>query len=931
MTPEQWRRVGELFHEALDRTPGERASFAHQACAGDPEVQRELLSLLDNDRAAGGFVERQVKSAVLSLFDADVTQARIDRIGAYKILKELGRGGMGTVYLAERDDAQYQSKVAIKLVRPGMDTGIILHRFRRERQTLARLQHPHIARLLDGGTTNDGLPYIVMEYIPGLPISEYVKVHDLGILERLRLFLDVCSAVEYAHQHFVVHRDIKPGNILVSDSGTVKLLDFGICKLLHSEPLPETATGTLRMLTPDYASPEQVRGDPVTIASDIYSLAAVLYELLTGYKPHRFENRTPKAVEQGICDHDVIRPSLVPDKALARRLKGDLDNILMLALQKDPQRRYASVERFSEDIRRYLAHQPVRARPDTLRYRVRKFARREGKMLVAGAVVMGCLLAGALASWHEARIAEANLREARRLANVFVFDVHDAVRDLPGSTRARQLIVETGLRFLDGLAGNSRRDWALKAELATAYQRIGDVQGNVLGANLGNTRAALESYGKAAALLDAILIHDPGNRNAQLDRLKVGQRIGAVYIYTEHSEHALASFREAEKMGEDLAARNPGDEQIAATLAEVYAASGHALWHSGEFSSSLDESSKAVALASRLSAASPKDRHLQQILAGAYSDIGMDQTRLGQLNEGLQQYRQALAILEELARQEPANVSYQQLLMSTYSHRGDTLGNPNWRSLGDAAGALEAYRQMLTVARRLHETDPANQQAVSDYAIALTRVAAVLPDQDSTERLSMLQESLKLLREIEQVNPQNMDNHWDMSHGYLLLGNALVQAKDRAAGIRAYQESVSLGETLLAAGRALPAVDLVSAHEKLALLAAETGDRKTALTEARRALDISGPDGVLAKGRPASFQRFLVPRGTAAIGLVLVTLSKARGATPAQALQDRQEALRWLQESLAAWRPLQSDPAFAPPQKFEMQRVEAALTEIQGR
>ena len=305
MTPEQWRKVGELFHQAFDVPEGRRISWA-QEISPDVEVGRELLSLLENDRAAAGLVERKVKSAVVSMFDGP-TARQHQPVGPYKLLRELGRGGMGTVYLAERDDQQYQTKVAIKLVRPGMDTDFILHRFRRERQILAQLQHPNIARLLDGGTTEDGRPYIVMEYISGVPITEYASTRAPAITERLQLFLDVCSAVEYAHQHFVVHRDIKPGNILISDSGVAKLLDFGICKLLHNEiPAAETASGTLRMLTPDYASPEQVRGEPITIASDIYSLAAVLYELLTGFKPHRIEKLTPQAVERAICEYDLV-------------------------------------------------------------------------------------------------------------------------------------------------------------------------------------------------------------------------------------------------------------------------------------------------------------------------------------------------------------------------------------------------------------------------------------------------------------------------------------------------------------------------------------------------------------------------------------------------------------------------------------------------
>ena len=927
MTPEQWRTVGELFHEALNVPAAERTVWVKQASSIDNDVRRELLSLLENDRLAAGFVERKVKSAVVSLFDGPAA-AQQQRVGPYKLLRELGHGGMGTVYLAERDDAQYETKVAIKLVRPGMDTEIILHRFRRERQILARMQHPHIARLLDGGTTDDGRPYIVMEYISGAPITEYSKAYGLGISEQLKLFLDVCSAVEYAHQHFVVHRDIKPSNILVSDSGTAKLLDFGICKLLRTEGLAaDTACGTLRMLTPEYASPEQVRGDSVTIASDIYSLAAVLYELLTGYKPHRIENLTPQAWERAICEYDVIRPSLVPNKALARRLEGDLDTILLKALQKDPQRRYASVEQFSDDIRRYLAHQPVKARPDTIAYRVGKFARRQRSPLIAAGLVTGCLIAGIVVSVREANIARANLQEGRRLANVFVFGVHDAVRDLPGSTRARRLIVETGLQYLNNLARNSRRDWDLKNELATAYQRIGDVQGNVTGANLGNTKEALESYTKAMGLLDSILDHDSTNRTALLTRITVLQRVGTLFLYTQDSARSLASFREAQRVGENLLSLSPDDPQVAGELAQVYTATGDALAIAGSFPASIEQHAKAVTLLLKFSPAASKDGTLKKTLAAAYSAIGMDETRLGQLNKGLEQFQRALSLLKELTRQDPANASYQRALMSTYSHLGDVLGNPRWRSLRDAQGALDAYQQMLAVARRLYEQDPANQQATSDYAIALTRVAAVMPPGELQQRLPMLQDSLHLLRAIAQVNPQNSMNRWDLAHGYWLLGDALI-ASDRAGAIRAYEESAAVAEGLIAAGVDSPVPDLVAVREKLGLLAAKDGNRAAALADARRVLDISDGAGPLAKGRSESVQRFLTPRGSAAMGLIYAALARATNTSRAIALEDRRHAREWLGKSLAAWRELQSDPAFAPSHQEEMEQVAAAAVEM---
>jgi len=928
MTPEQWRQVDELFHEALDIPQAERSAWLERMTA-DTEVRQELLSLLESDREAGGAVERNVKSAVTSMFDGRSDQPP-QRLGSYRLLRELGRGGMGTVYLAERDDDQYKSQVAIKLVRPGMDTDFILHRFRQERQILAQLEHPHIARLLDGGTTEDGRPYIVMEYVPGLPITEYANDRGLDVNERLKLFLDVCSAVEYAHQRFVVHRDLKPGNILVNDSGVAKLVDFGICKLLHNEPTAHnTATGTMAMLTPEYASPEQVRGEPITTASDIYSLSAVLYELLTGYKPHRFDKFAPDALERAICEHDVVRPSLVPDKALSRKLKGDLDNILLRGLQKGPARRYASVEQVSDDIRRYLAHQPVKARPDTLGYRVRKFARRQRGLVVASSLAAACLVAGIVVSVREASIARANLLEARRLANGFVFDVHDAVRDLPGSTRARQLIVETGLKFLDGLARNSRRDWDLKLELATAYQRIGDVQGGVMGANLGNTKGALESYGKAMAQLTEIVRHDPEDRGAQLARVGVLRRVGVVHMYTQETGRALDSLREAQVAGEALMARYPSDVQAAGELAEVYTACGDALSLSGALSESLQQQSKAVSLLESFSSAVSNDPRMKQTLAAAYSAMGIDETRLGRPEEGLAHYRRALPIVQELVRKEPANSSYQRAILSVYSHLGDALGNPKWRSLGDAEGAYNAYQQMLAVAKRLHETDPANQQATSDYAIALTRVAAVLSPgpRQRTDRIAMLRESLALLREIEQVNPQNQINKWDLSHGYSILGDALLES-DRPAAINAYEESATLGEALLGSGMNSPTPEVVNVRETLAVLRAQDGDREAAVTHANRVLALSDPKGPAAEGRAENVQRFLTPRGSGAMGRTYAALALARSTPADQAAVDRRNAQQWLERSLALWRPLQSDPAFSPVHQQELQKVEEAAVQV---
>ncbi|HEX6880484.1 MAG TPA: protein kinase [Terriglobales bacterium] len=338
-----------------------------------------------------------------------IEHGRLPRlVGPYRLLQQIGRGGMGTVYLAERADGQFEKQVAVKMVQPGLDTEFILARFRRERQVLAHFDHPNIGRLLDGGTTADGIPYLVMEYIEGDWVTRHCDSQRLTIGQRLRLFIDICSAVHYAHLHFVVHRDLKPGNILVDSTGRPKLLDFGICKLLYRETQDPNGTGTvgMRMLTPEYASPEQVRGDPVTIASDIYSLGAVLYELLTGARPHLFPKLTPQVVEQVVCEQEIIPPSLaVKDRKLASRLRGDLDTIVLHAMKKEATRRYETVEQFAEDIRRHLSDRPILARTDTTSYRAAKFLRRNRVWVTVSVALIIAFLAGVRGeAWRESGV-----------------------------------------------------------------------------------------------------------------------------------------------------------------------------------------------------------------------------------------------------------------------------------------------------------------------------------------------------------------------------------------------------------------------------------------------------------------------------------------------------------------------------------------------
>src|ERR1035437_7164266 len=384
MTPDTWSKVKEVLDACLDLDPPQWAGYLDEACPGAPEVRAEVESLLASHERLGDFIAHPV------LRESFVGE----RLGHWKILADIGEGGMSRVCLAERDDGQLEQRVAVKILKRGMDTDLILRHFQMERQILAGMRHPHISRLLDAGVTPGGRPFFVMEHIEGEPIDDYVVAKKLSPPERLKLFQQVCSAVHYAHQRLVVHRDIKPSNILVSSGGIATLLDFGIATILSAEPALGTLTAA-QMLTPDYASPEQIRGEPVTTSSDVYSLGVLLYRLLSGRNPYGLRTTTPHELARAICEREPEAPSTVACNENPRTLSGDLDNIVLKALEKDPQQRYSSAEQFSQDIHRYLEGRPILARPHTWSYRASKFVTRN-KLAVAASAVMVLLLAGGM-------------------------------------------------------------------------------------------------------------------------------------------------------------------------------------------------------------------------------------------------------------------------------------------------------------------------------------------------------------------------------------------------------------------------------------------------------------------------------------------------------------------------------------------------------
>ena len=497
MSHERWKAIASLLDAALDAALEERVPLLEQACGSDVELRLQVERLLKAGEREDGPLNKSAADICGPLLDAGFGAIRLTpdigaRIGPFRITGIAGRGGMGAVFVAERADDQFRQRVALKVVRRGLDDSHLLHRFLEERRILAALEHPNIARLLDGGVTGDGIPWFAMELVEGEPIDRYCDARTLTISERLRLFLDICTAVQYAHGSLVIHRDLKPSNVLVTASGTVKLLDFGIAKLVagaeEERDAAPTRTGQ-RLLTPEYASPEQLRGNSVSTASDVYSLGVMLFELLTGERPYRATRALSREVERAIVDDDAERPSTIAGKTvneraaarrataaqLRRRLRGDLDTIVLTAMRKDPAHRYATVERLAADVRRHLEGRPISARPQTLRYRAGRLLRRHPWRAAAAAgfvLLLGSF--GVVSSMQSARTAR-EADKARRLSGFLVnlFATPNPWNGRGAAITARELLDSGAARIDRELADQPAVRGQLLWEMGRAYWGLG--------------------------------------------------------------------------------------------------------------------------------------------------------------------------------------------------------------------------------------------------------------------------------------------------------------------------------------------------------------------------------------------------------------------------------------------------------------------------
>jgi non-specific serine/threonine protein kinase/serine/threonine-protein kinase len=833
---ERYHQIKEIFQAAMEQAPEIRADFLAKACADDLELRNEVEQMIAMMDEADSFIEEPA----FNIGDHYTTQKVAVQqpiegsyIGHYKVVREIGQGGMGAVYLAIRADDQYKKRVAIKLIRGGANNDYLRRRFLSERQILASLDHPNIAKLLDGGTTEDGSPYLVMDYIEGSSIDEFCDKNKLSTAERVKLFRAVCSAVHYAHQKLVIHRDIKPGNIIVTADGTPRLLDFGIAKLLNPELSLQTldlTLGPMGPMTPEYASPEQVRGDALTTASDIYSLGVVLYELLTGHRPYKFSSRVPHAIAQVICEQEPEKPSTVinrietnpfalsateislspeivsrtregqPEK-LRRRLQGDLDNIILMAMRKEPQRRYASVEQFSEDLRRHIEGLPVFARKATISYRTTKFINRNKIAVAAGVLVALTLIGGIITTlWqaHRASLqkakAEQRFNDVRSLANSFMFEIHDEIQNLPGSTPARQLLVTKALKYLDSLAKESSDDVTLQRELATAYSKVGDIQGNPTVANLGDIYGSLESYRKALKIRQALPAEATNNFDAEIELANNYDRVGDMVLLDQDLKGATENYQKALEIRQRLAEREPNNSLVRYDLAYSYSNLADVLGVAGDLSGSLEKYRKAVAMRQALLAQEPMNAKYRRGLAIIYQHMASYVFKSGDKQGGIETEHKALALFEALAKEDAQNAKARRELALAYNNLGDLL----WYS-DDIKGATESYRIGMTLREELLKADPTNMQARRDLALSYGNYGYTLAQAGDAQGLELYRKNIEIVEGLLAANPDNANSLRDVAVTYSYCGDiyGLLAAKTdlpKAKRIEYYQSAISFNE-----------------------------------------------------------------------------------------------------------------------------------------
>lgn len=770
--PDRWRAVSPHLDRALELTSGpERDAWLASLRMQDPTLAAEveiLIARMDGLRDAR-FLDDAAEHlpATFPLSPPMLEALPGAAIGAYTLVSPIGRGGMGTVWLAERADGRFDRRVAIKFLNLAL-AGYGEDRFKREGRILARLAHPHIAQLLDAGVTAAGQPYLVLEHVDGEPIDRYCEHHGLDVPARLRLFLDVLDAVAHAHASLIVHRDLKPSNVLVTREGSVKLLDFGIAKLLEDEdggvPTVLTVDGAAA-LTPAYAAPEQVTGQPVSTATDVFALGVLLYVLLTGTHPAGASVQSAAELVKAIVETDPPRPSeavvrkratattaaaasseaeavrsITSPEKLRRTLRGDLDTIVGKALKKRPAERFASVTALADDVRRYLRHEPIGARPDSIAYRATKFVRRNRLAVGAALITLTGLSAGLYIANRERVVAERRFDQVRQLANK-LFDIDVAVRGLPGSVAARQLIVNTSLEYLGRLADDARDDPELALDVGTAYMRVARVQGIPISPNLGQLEQADQTLTKARALIDFVSTARPGNRTAMFRQAQIAHDRMIVAGLRRPDDQALPLARQSAQWLDRYLAGGPVDPAETRQLVLALNNVGNRFRIENEF----DEALRLTRRGLEFARGAPD---LTSQLGGLFIGLGRIHKDRGALDEALDAYGQAITTLDPSKRpgQEPV---YDRAYALAMIDRAETLAGDSRVSAGRTDEAIVLFQKAFAIADQQAHRDANDADSRSLQSTGGRPLAELLRDVDAAQSLDVYDHVLRHLGEIK--------------------------------------------------------------------------------------------------------------------------------------------------------------------------------------
>jgi eukaryotic-like serine/threonine-protein kinase len=784
MKPQLWMQIKLTFDHAVELPKAERELFLDSISDSEIRVEVEKMLASDDDES-------------LDVSPLESLNLIGKSIGKYKILREIGRGGMGAVYEAIRDDGEFSQKVALKLIKRGMDSDEILRRFRNERQILASLKHENITRLLDGGITENGSPFYVMEFIEGVSIDEFCR--DLSVDEKLNLFRQVCSAVAYAHARLVVHRDLKPSNVLVTADGTAKLLDFGIAKMMDTNDLASHQTATqLGMMTPQYASPEQIRGEQVTTSGDVYSLGLLLYEILTGKAAFDFSDKSLDEIRRIITETSPRKPSFA-NSIDAKLIPNEVDNIVLKALNKEPSRRYLTVQEFSNDIKRYLDGMPVKAQPDSVRYRFGKFIKRNKTSVIAASLVFASLIGGiSVASWQavvarrESEISKKRFEDVRNIANNVVFKYHDEAAKLNGSIALRAMLVKDATEYFDKLTLDAEDDLSLQKELGLAYLKLGDVQGGTYQSNIGDTEGAAKSYEKAFQLLEKLRLMSPEDIEIKYAYGNSLLQMGKIQTRRREIEKAIATLESALKIVQIFPEENADKKR---RLAQIHISLGDA--HSRDDRVKTDEQKtfpmanfkRALDLGSQLTTQPENTPQDFQLLGIANQRIGnfiinangvspqIERQKI--LLEAVPYHEKAIEVFKKLAESSPENL----LTKRTFADEL-IMSAPIFAETGNAAKAIEYSKFAETEFEKLSAADEKNWELKYDLAMTYYQSAAMFQSlKNYSVGTEKMQHSIDLLFKLSAENPSNKEIVSDIKSGFgRLIDMTVWQGKTAKAG-----------------------------------------------------------------------------------------------------------------------------------------------------